>query len=100
MPNDVDWNIWHVEKSGRVFARLENARVVEMFWVAYAVVDLTASPEDRRLLFSPEFWHQVPLPSFRHLPTGAVCAGAFAGGLFPTPERPEVVMRALNAPPT
>ena len=97
--NDSRLRVWIVEKEERQFARLEDARFVDMFWVSYRVIDLTETEEDRQRLFSAPFWLEGPLPTFRHLPSGIVCSTAFAGGgVLPTPETPVVVMRGLNPP--
>src|SRR4051794_14093685 len=88
---------WLVEKNGRVFARLEDARFAEMFWVSYRVVDLTKNDVDRSALFASDFWHQAPHPTFRNSMTGASCSTAFAGRT-PTQADPVVHMRALYSP--
>jgi hypothetical protein len=96
--SDAATRIWIVEKNGRPFGRLEDARFQDMFWVNYRVVDLTERPGDRDALFSKIFWHEAPLPTYRHAQTGHVNRSAFAGGLLPTPESPWVSIRALHPP--
>lgn len=96
---DAQHRVWWVEKQGKVFARLEDARFADMFWVAYRVVDLTRTEQERAELYSKKFWHDGPLPKFRHVKTGAVVETAFAGGQTPTAEDPLVWIRALHPPP-
>ncbi len=97
--DDRGLRVWIVEKEGRQFARIEDARFVDMFWVSYRVIDLTKTEADRRFLFSAPFWLEAPLPTFRHVPSGFVCNTAFAGtGVLPTPENPLVIMRRLIPP--
>jgi hypothetical protein len=95
---DAATRIWIVEKAGRPFGRLKDARFQDMFWVNYRVVDLTERPADRDALFSKSFWHEAPLPTYRHAHTGHLNSTAFAGGLLPTPECPWVSIRALHPP--
>lgn len=96
---DALWRVWWVEKEGKVYARLEEARFLDMFWVIYRVVDLTTTEQARTELYSMKFWHEGPLPTFRHVETGVVVDSAFAGRQTPTPEDPLVSLRALYPPP-
>jgi len=61
---DAQRYVWLVERDGRVFARLEEASLFDMFWIQYRVVDLTSSDADRALLYSQRFWLEGPLPTF------------------------------------
>jgi hypothetical protein len=88
-----------VTKYDRIFARVQDARFSDMFWVRYTVVDLTATTEDQLLLFSKGFWLDAPLPEFEHVETGIVVDTAFAGGgVIPSLEQPFVILRALHPP--
>lgn len=85
----ASWLVWYVEKPAadggtKRYARLEGARLSDMFWVDYRVVDLTTNEADRAALFSSDFWHREPAPVFRHVPTGILWEHAFAGGVTPT----------------
>jgi hypothetical protein len=96
---DAHRRIWRVRKHDRVFARLEDARVSDMFWVRYTIIDLTTTTDDRLLLFSRGFWLDEPLPSFEHVETGFIVNHAFAGTrVNPSLEEPFVIVRALYPP--
>jgi len=88
--------IWIVEKDGRPFGRLEDACFADMFWLSYRVVEICEQPRDRDAIFAKAFWHDAPLPTFRHALTGRVCTTAFAGGQCPTRQTPTVVIRGLD----
>lgn len=91
--------MWLVEKYGRVFARLEDPRFEDMFWYIYRVSDLTSTDADRALLFSEAFWHESPLPQFRHEQSGSLCTTALVGGVTPIPDDPCVTIRSLDLLP-
>jgi hypothetical protein len=97
--SDAHWRHFVVEKNGRSWARLDDARSNDMFWVAYRVRPL---PDDSALpveIFDECFWHQAPLPTFHHVDTGIVSVGAFAGGRVPTTDFHLVSIRGLHPPP-
>lgn len=96
---DAPWRVWWIEKEGQVYARLEEARFLDMFWVLYRVVDLTTTEQARTELYSMKFWHEGPLPTFRHVETGVAVDSAFAGRQTPTAEHPLVSLRSLYPPP-
>jgi hypothetical protein len=96
---DAHRRIWWVTKYDRIFARLQDARFSDMFWVRYTVVDLTSTSDDQLLLFSKDFWLNAPLPTFEHVETGVVVDTAFAGsGVIPSLEQSFVIIRALHPP--
>ena len=79
---------WIIELDGDDLGRLTNAIFTDMFWKTYTVIG-----DDPRL-FDDSLWETSRF-SFRHAISGRQPAYALCGGLRPTRDAPQVVMRGL-----
>lgn len=85
---------WYVEKDGRTWAMLTDCTFADMFWDTYAVQPLVQEPALREQLFSKDFWHLGPLPTFRNRVTDETLE-ALPGGLVPTEANPRLMVHGL-----
>jgi hypothetical protein len=87
---------WVIERQSQVVAILTDPRFEDMFWDSYRLEVVTADPELRQRMRTPEFWAVAESEGlvWRNREFGEVANGAFPA-LSPFPEPGRLIVRRL-----